>query len=55
MEITPQIAILAQQFPASFPADPQDRLIAATAVAEGFPLVTADEDIRASPQVRTIW
>jgi PIN domain nuclease of toxin-antitoxin system len=54
-EISPEIAILAQQFAATFPSDPQDRLIAATAIAEGAPLVTADDAIRASPLVRTIW
>ena len=54
-EITPEIAILAQQFARPFPSDPQDRLIAATAIVEGLPLVTADDDIRASPLVRTIW
>lgn len=54
-EISPQIAVLAQEFPPSFPADPQDRLIAATAIAEGMSLVTADDAIRASPLVRTIW
>ena len=54
-EISPEIAVLAQQFPATFPADPQDRLIAATAIADGIALVTADEAIRASPLVRTIW
>ena len=54
-EISLEIAILAQQFPAPFPSDPQDRLIAATAIAEGTPLVTADDAIRASPLVRTIW
>src|ERR1051325_530224 len=53
-EISLEIALLAQHFPATFPADPQDRLIAATAIAEGVPLVTADDDIRASPLVRTI-
>jgi PIN domain nuclease of toxin-antitoxin system len=54
-DISPEIAVLAQRFPETFPSDPQDRLIAATAVAEGVPLVTADEAIRASPLVRTIW
>jgi PIN domain nuclease of toxin-antitoxin system len=54
-EITPEIAILAQQFSPPFPSDPQDRLIAATAIAEGLPLVTADDAIRASPRLRTIW
>jgi PIN domain nuclease of toxin-antitoxin system len=32
-----------------------DRLIAATARAENISLVTADEGIRASPLVKTIW
>ena len=54
-EISIDVAILAQQFPATFPSDPQDRLIAATAIAEGVPLVTADDAIRASRLVRTIW
>jgi PIN domain nuclease of toxin-antitoxin system len=54
-EISLEVAILAQRFPATFPADPQDRLIAATAIAEDMSLVTADDAIRASPLVRTIW
>ncbi len=54
-EITPAVAALATQFPPEFPADPADRLIAATARAEGLGLVTSDERIRASPLVKTIW
>jgi len=54
-EITPDVAALATQFPPEFPADPADRLIAATARAEGLPLVTSDERIRASPLLKTIW
>jgi PIN domain nuclease of toxin-antitoxin system len=54
-EITPEIAALATQFPHDFPADPADRLIAATARSEGAPLVTSDERIQASPLVKTIW
>ena len=53
--ITPEIAALAVQLPAGFPKDPADRLIAATAIAEGAPLVTADERIRQAKVVRTIW
>lgn len=41
--------------PASYPNDPADRIIGATAIAEGIPLVTADRDIRRSRAVRTIW
>lgn len=54
-EITPTIAALATQFPADFSLDPADRLIAATARAEGFTLVTRDERIRSSALVRTVW
>jgi PIN domain nuclease of toxin-antitoxin system len=53
--ITPEIAALAVQLPAGFPKDPADRLIAATAMAEGAPLVTADERIRQAKVVQTIW
>jgi PIN domain nuclease of toxin-antitoxin system len=54
-EITPAIATLATQFPADFSPDPADRIIAATARAEGMILVTRDERIRSSPLVRTVW
>jgi PIN domain nuclease of toxin-antitoxin system len=54
-EITPTIAALATEFPADFSADPADRLIAATARAEGLALITRDERIRSSPLVRTVW
>jgi len=53
--VTPEIAALATQFPDDFPHDPGDRLIAATARAEGSVLVTRDEAIRRSPLLRTIW
>ncbi len=53
--ITPEIAAFAVQLPAGFPKDPADRLIAATAMVEGAPLVTADERIRQARVVRTIW
>jgi PIN domain nuclease of toxin-antitoxin system len=55
LEITADVAVLAAQFPADFPGDPADRLIAATARAHRIPLVTSDERIQASPLVETIW
>lgn len=54
-EITPTIATLAMQFPRDFPADPADRLIGATARAEGLALVTRDARLRASRLLRTVW
>ena len=53
--ITPEIAALATQFPDDYPRDPADRLIGATARAEGLALVTRDENIRKSPLLKTIW
>ena len=53
--ITPEIAALATQFPDDYPRDPANRLIGATARAEGLALVTRDESIRKSPLLKTIW
>jgi PIN domain nuclease of toxin-antitoxin system len=53
--LTSEIAALTAYLPADFPSDPADRAIAATAQAEGIPLITADERIQACPLVKTIW
>lgn len=55
LEITPEVAVLAAQFPQSFPGDPVDRLIGGTARAYGLTLVTKDERMQDSPLLRTIW
>ena len=54
-DMTLEIAVLATQFPEAYPRDPADRLIGATALAEGIALVTHDEKIRRSPLLKTIW
>jgi PIN domain nuclease of toxin-antitoxin system len=53
--MTPQIVALAARLPASFPKDPADRVITATAILEGIPLVTADQRIRDAGIVEIIW
>jgi PIN domain nuclease of toxin-antitoxin system len=53
--LTPTIAALAAQFPEDYPRDPADRLIGATARAEGIALITRDERIRQSKLLKTIW
>ena len=55
LPITPEIAALANQFPDDYPRDPADRLIGATARAEGMTLITRNERIRRSPLIRTVW
>jgi PIN domain nuclease of toxin-antitoxin system len=55
IDLNPEIAALAFQFPSDFPADPADRIIAATARAHGLPLVTKDRRLQDSPLLQTIW
>ena len=54
---TPAIAATAVALPASFPGDPADRLIYATAVVHGWRLVTKDRRLRGHrhPRPITIW
>lgn len=55
LPITSGIAMQAFALPAKYPKDPVDRVIGATAVIEGLSLVTADQAIRQSKAVPTIW
>ncbi len=49
------IALRSVTLPAPFHSDPADRIIAATALVMGLPLVTKDEKLRSCPSLRTIW
>jgi PIN domain nuclease of toxin-antitoxin system len=53
--ITPRIAALSTQLSPTINADPADRLIVATALAERVPLITADRNLRDSDAIETIW
>ena len=55
LPINRKIAALSAQLPPEYPNDPMDRLIGATAVVHGVPLITADERIRKSKVLETIW
>lgn len=55
IEISPEIVALSTTFPDTYPKDPADRLIGATARALGATLITQDERILDSPLIRTIW
>lgn len=52
LHITPAICLDSVRLPRSFPADPADRLITATARTKKLTLLTLDEPIRASGVVR---
>jgi PIN domain nuclease of toxin-antitoxin system len=43
LPITQEIAVRSVQFPKSYPNDPQDRIIGATAIVEGIGLLTQDK------------
>lgn len=55
--VTPAVAATAAALPSSFPGDPADRLIYATAIQHGCRLVTKDGRLRAHrhPRTVTIW
>jgi PIN domain nuclease of toxin-antitoxin system len=48
LAISPEIAVRSVQFPDSYPKDPQDRIIGATAIVEGLRLLTHDAHIISS-------
>lgn len=53
--VTDQVAERAAGFDKTVHGDPVDRLIAATAVALGTSLVTADAQLQAAGVVSTVW
>lgn len=55
--ITPAVASTAVSLPSSFPGDPADRLIYATAIEHGWRLVTKDRRLRdhRHPRSVTTW
>lgn len=55
LPLTAEIAIVSESFSRQFPADPADRLIAATAIVHGLTLLTADHALRRSKDVSTRW
>jgi PIN domain nuclease of toxin-antitoxin system len=55
LPMTGRICMQALALPASYPKDPSDRVIGATALVEGLSLLTADREIRKSRAVPTIW
>lgn len=52
--VTPAIADTAVSLPSSFPGDPADRMIYATAIEQGWQLITKDRRMRDHPYPRTV-
>lgn len=53
--ISPAIAQRSTRIAQHFHGDPADQLIAATAIELDVPLVTADDKLRKSNALRTVW
>ena len=54
IDLTPEIAVLATRLPGEFHKDPADRIIAASCIKFGAPLVTFDQNIINWGYVQTI-
>jgi PIN domain nuclease of toxin-antitoxin system len=55
LPISGRACVRAIGLPTTYPKDPADRIIGATAIVEGLPLLTADREILRSKVIRTIW
>jgi len=55
LSITGRACARAVALPKTYPKDPADRIIGATALVEGMPLITADRHILRSGALPTIW
>jgi PIN domain nuclease of toxin-antitoxin system len=55
LPISGRVCARAIGLPVNCPKDPADRIIGATALVEGLPLLTADREILRSKVIRTIW
>jgi PIN domain nuclease of toxin-antitoxin system len=55
LPISARACARAMTLPATYPKDPADRIIGATALVEGLTLLTADREVRKSKAVPTIW
>jgi PIN domain nuclease of toxin-antitoxin system len=55
LPISGRACVRAIGLPATYPKDPADRIIGATALVEGLALLTADREILRAKVIRTIW
>ena len=55
LPLTAAVTRIAVEFPSPYPLDPMDRIIGATALDRGVPLVTKDKMIRKAKALSVIW
>lgn len=54
IELTPEIAVLATRLPGEFHKDPADRIIVASCLKLGCPLITFDQRIKKWGHIQTV-
>jgi PIN domain nuclease of toxin-antitoxin system len=55
LPMSARACVIALDLPPAYPNDPADRIIGATALANGLSLLTADREIRNSRALPTVW
>jgi len=55
LPISGRACVRALALRAAYPKDPADRILTATALVAGLPLLTADREIHRAKALRTIW
>jgi PIN domain nuclease of toxin-antitoxin system len=53
--LEPAVAVRSTKLPGEFHPDPADRIIVATALEKGVPIITPDDRIRSYPHVQSAW
>jgi len=55
LALTPEISVASALFLEESPADPADRMIAASALEHRSPIVTKDSRLRSVPRIEIVW
>lgn len=55
VQIDPEIVVLSTRLPGNFHADPVDRMLAATCLSRGIPIISKDQKITEWNHISVIW
>lgn len=55
LNLDPEIVVTSTRLPGTFHGDPADRMIVATCMKYGVPLITRDEQIHSWGKIKVIW
>jgi PIN domain nuclease of toxin-antitoxin system len=55
LPLSPGVAVLSTRLPEEVNQDPADRILVATAMVHGLPVLTRDRRLRALKSIKTVW